>query len=462
MYFLRWITSHPILTIVLVTLLYALFNIQNLGHWFGGESKSVQVAKVEDSQAGAEATAAGAGEAAVTASAETSAISSEVAAPTPTAQGDTATGATAESAAPAAGEAQPAVASVPTAETEAAPVVAAATEQPKSLFDFFRKSQAPATTADQAPTAAEVKATVTTDAEKVSTAVATEAAAAAETVTAPAAIEVAAAPPDEVAPEVAPQAAAVSAEVGTNATATPAEPSVETTAAAVAPDSAPIEQAVAAAESSSKSWLDFLKRDKSDASAPAAADTPAVKDAAVETAPSAVAVETTTAPTSAEAVPGEAGVGVSVATDQYAAAAPATPDTAAAAAAVTTATATTDTPPVAGAPAAVNQERRTQLVQTLLEARQSFWKRDFTTAETIYRNLVAAEPENADVLGEFGNMLVQAGKAPEALDYYEQAANLLIEQNRLRDVHPLVGFIGHLDRERAAAIIEKIRALPRQ
>ena len=38
MYFLRWLTGHPAMLIVLITGVYALINWSNLYHWFGDEN----------------------------------------------------------------------------------------------------------------------------------------------------------------------------------------------------------------------------------------------------------------------------------------------------------------------------------------------------------------------------------------------------------------------------------------
>ena len=54
MYFLRWIAGYPILIILLVTALYALYNKDNLKHWFN-KNDAVEVVEhgrleiVEDS-----------------------------------------------------------------------------------------------------------------------------------------------------------------------------------------------------------------------------------------------------------------------------------------------------------------------------------------------------------------------------------------------------------------------------
>ena len=53
---------------------------------------------------------------------------------------------------------------------------------------------------------------------------------------------------------------------------------------------------------------------------------------------------------------------------------------------------------------------------TIVTARQAFWSRDFAGATSMYEALIAKDPENPDLYGEFGNMLIQNGKLPQGLD----------------------------------------------
>ncbi len=109
------------------------------------------------------------------------------------------------------------------------------------------------------------------------------------------------------------------------------------------------------------------------------------------------------------------------------------------------------------AAAAASTSSVQDLKSSLQAARQAFWNRDFAGSAAIYENLVASDPQNPDLLGEYGNMLVQAGKVPTALDLYEKATGLLINQKRFKEVHPLVGFIGNYDPQRANKIVEHLR-----
>jgi|GEM_PF-6261133 len=72
--------------------------------------------------------------------------------------------------------------------------------------------------------------------------------------------------------------------------------------------------------------------------------------------------------------------------------------------------------------------------------------------------MTKAEPENPALLGEYGNVLLQAGKMGQALDVYEQVAELLIAEGRTFELRPLLYFIGDQDSERAQKITEKMQA----
>lgn len=103
-------------------------------------------------------------------------------------------------------------------------------------------------------------------------------------------------------------------------------------------------------------------------------------------------------------------------------------------------------------------EFQLQQNESLRLAREAFWQRDFDAAEAIYTNMTKAEPENAGLLGEYGNVLLEAGKMEQALDVYEQVAGLLIAEGRTFELRPLLYFISDQDPERAQKLTQKIQA----
>ncbi|MGV6857548.1 MAG: hypothetical protein ACWA5X_01110 [bacterium] len=109
--------------------------------------------------------------------------------------------------------------------------------------------------------------------------------------------------------------------------------------------------------------------------------------------------------------------------------------------------------PGVSAPPGISDQRMSSLAQ----ARQAFWRHDNEAAFAIYKNLVNSDPSNPVLLGEFGNLLVQMQRYGEAMNVYEKAANTFIDQGRFGDAHPLIGFIGSFDKQRALALVQKIR-----
>ena len=108
------------------------------------------------------------------------------------------------------------------------------------------------------------------------------------------------------------------------------------------------------------------------------------------------------------------------------------------------------------APEEAISDYQKQHKESLRLAREAYWNRDYDAAVVIYENMTKAEPENVDLLGEYGNFLLQAGRMPEALDIYEKAADMLISENRMMEVRPLLHFIGNQDPERADKLSQKI------
>ncbi len=97
-------------------------------------------------------------------------------------------------------------------------------------------------------------------------------------------------------------------------------------------------------------------------------------------------------------------------------------------------------------------------MQKLTDARRAFWNREYAQADTLYNELISAESSNADLLSEYGNMLLQSGQVEKTLDAYEQAATLMIEGDRKQDAKPLIDYISSWDQGRADQLINKVFA----
>ncbi len=118
---------------------------------------------------------------------------------------------------------------------------------------------------------------------------------------------------------------------------------------------------------------------------------------------------------------------------------------------------TTAAPAAAGAGA-----DRAEFMALLGKAREAFWRRDLRTAIETYRELTRLTPEDADVWGEYGNVLFAANDVPGAAEAYAQAAERLIATGRSEEVMPLLPIIQRFNPARAQALQQKLQeAAPR-
>ncbi len=98
----------------------------------------------------------------------------------------------------------------------------------------------------------------------------------------------------------------------------------------------------------------------------------------------------------------------------------------------------------------------------LIQAREAFWHRDLAKAETLYTELTAKQADNPDIWGELGNVYLAQNKVKEAADAYYKAAEILIDEGRLRQVGQLMGVIQMAEPAKAQALDQKIRKLYQQ
>lgn len=359
---LRWITGHPILSLLIITAVYAVLNVSNLGRWLGTEDNGA----VHEATAEHEA-------AAPVVETESAVVKEEVviveAPEAPAAEGDV------EAAAPAVQEAPVAVVEAESVAVEAPATEAPATEAPVA---------APAAAVPS--TAAEVK-----EAEQQAVPPVEEKKAAGGLFNK--LFSGKASAPAEVAADVAGAATAAAGKVVEG---------VENGAAVV---TEPVAQAAdKAAEVTEKeekgSLFDFFKRKKPEQEQAAATEAATPVTAVTNEQPASVTAA------AAETAPAEAAVAASKV--------------------------------------------------TITMARQAFWSKDFAGAKTMYEALIGDDEKNADLYGEYGNMLIQSGNVIKGVEAYENAANLMIEQKRFGEAMPLIRFIGNYDRPKAMELIEKM------
>jgi tetratricopeptide (TPR) repeat protein len=98
----------------------------------------------------------------------------------------------------------------------------------------------------------------------------------------------------------------------------------------------------------------------------------------------------------------------------------------------------------------------------LIQAREAFWNRDLAKAESLYSELTTKQPDYPDLWGEMGNVYLAQNKVKEAADAYYKAAELLIDEGRLRQVGQLMGVIQMADPDKAMILDKKIQGLYQQ
>lgn len=109
-------------------------------------------------------------------------------------------------------------------------------------------------------------------------------------------------------------------------------------------------------------------------------------------------------------------------------------------------------PGAQGGPQAVDPE----LAEAVNAARQAYWSGDQAGAQAQLEELVAAHPDNADLMGELGNFHFSAQHYPEAAEAYEAAGKLLAEQGRGQQAMSLLPVLARLDPARAQALAETL------
>lgn len=117
---------------------------------------------------------------------------------------------------------------------------------------------------------------------------------------------------------------------------------------------------------------------------------------------------------------------------------------------------------IAAARPVENHDLDQQVRNELIQAREAFWHRDLAKAEQLYGDLAGKQSDNPDIWGELGNVYLAQNKVKEAADAYYKAAEILIEEGRLRQVGQLMGVIQMAEPAKAQALDQKIRELYQQ
>ncbi len=94
----------------------------------------------------------------------------------------------------------------------------------------------------------------------------------------------------------------------------------------------------------------------------------------------------------------------------------------------------------------------TAVSAALSAAREAFWQQDFEAAETFYREAAVADANNADALGELGNIYYAQGRWSDAAEAYAGAVERLLESGEQQRAGYLMTVLDGLDPARAQAV----------
>ena len=101
--------------------------------------------------------------------------------------------------------------------------------------------------------------------------------------------------------------------------------------------------------------------------------------------------------------------------------------------------------------------QQTSPYRVLEAARESYWLRDYATAEKQYNDLINMQPDNPDWYGELGNMYFSEGEWDKASSAYYEAGVRLLKQGMISETKQLVEVIRGLKGSQAADLEQKIK-----
>lgn len=98
----------------------------------------------------------------------------------------------------------------------------------------------------------------------------------------------------------------------------------------------------------------------------------------------------------------------------------------------------------------------TRPYHVLAAAREAYWLHDHREAESLYRQLIALDPDNPDGYGELGNLYFTQGKWEEAASVYFEAGSRLARTGHIMEAENLLDVIRGLESPRADELADII------
>ena len=114
--------------------------------------------------------------------------------------------------------------------------------------------------------------------------------------------------------------------------------------------------------------------------------------------------------------------------------------------------------PIEPMPAAVSADASSDKDALLAQARDAYWTGDYDTAELVYRQAIESDVTDPDPYGELGNILFALGKKDEAADFFLQAGQRLIAQDRGEEARHLLLVLRGLNEAHAATLEQALPA----
>ncbi len=93
-------------------------------------------------------------------------------------------------------------------------------------------------------------------------------------------------------------------------------------------------------------------------------------------------------------------------------------------------------------------------------ARRNAWEGNNDAAIGSYRELIKLQPDNYDVYGEMGNVLIQQGDAAGAVEAYSQAALILGKSGYPQAAWDVMNIVAQLDKDKAQQLHEVLDGKP--
>ncbi|PCI07383.1 MAG: hypothetical protein COB77_04820 [Gammaproteobacteria bacterium] len=103
-------------------------------------------------------------------------------------------------------------------------------------------------------------------------------------------------------------------------------------------------------------------------------------------------------------------------------------------------------------------QRAISVRENWIIARKSFYRGNFQLSEQSYQKVIAASPDNYDAYGELGNVYFNQGKNKQAASAYYEAAAIFVKNGQFNRANSLMGLLQRLDITKARELQKLIHS----